>query len=119
MKLFYILSDCGTPSETGYTFTGTTATTYQGTSSASCATGYEGTASPTSVTCEDTGSWTTVLGCSIKGICAFVFLSKSYHMFLFSFFKFSFWRTFSYNIADIVNIIKWIVCLTYLCRALL
>ena len=90
MKRTYILSDCGTPSETGYTFTGTTATTYQGTSSASCATGYEGTASPTFVTCEDTGSWTSVSGCTIKGICAFVFLSKSCYVFLFHFFKFPF-----------------------------
>ena len=65
--LVCLISDCGTPSETGYTYTGTTATTYQGTSSVTCAIGYDGTASPTTVTCEDTGSWTTVSGCTIKG----------------------------------------------------
>ena len=43
----FLMSDCGTPSETGYTYTGTTATTYQGTSSVSCATGYSGIANPT------------------------------------------------------------------------
>ena len=59
--------DCGTPTVTGYDFTGTTATTYQGTSSVSCTAGYDGTASPTTVTCEASGSWTTVSGCTIKG----------------------------------------------------
>ena len=59
--------DCGSPAETGYAFTGTTATTYQGTSSVTCATGYSGTASPTTITCEDTGSWSSVSGCTIKG----------------------------------------------------
>ena len=66
--MYFFMSDCGTPSATGYVFTGTTATVYQGTSSVSCATGYDGTASPTTVTCEDTGSWTTVSGCGIKGM---------------------------------------------------
>ena len=65
--LLCLIADCGTPSETGYTFTGTTTTTYQGTSSVSCATGYDGTANPSTVSCEDTGSWTLVSGCTIKG----------------------------------------------------
>ena len=65
--LNHFLLDCGTPTVTGYTFTGMTATTYQGTSSVTCATGYSGTASPTTVTCEDSGSWTSVSGCTIKG----------------------------------------------------
>ena len=61
------VKDCSTPSETGYDFTGTTATTYLGTSNAACATGYDGTASPAQIQCEDSGSWTTVTGCTIKG----------------------------------------------------
>ena len=61
------MSDCGIPSQTGYAFTGTTATTYGGTSSVVCAAGYEGTASPVTISCEDTGSWTTASGCTIKG----------------------------------------------------
>ena len=65
---FYLYKDCGSPGETGYAFTGTTATTYGGTSSVSCASGYEGTASPATVSCDSTGSWSTVTGCTIKGI---------------------------------------------------
>ena len=61
------IKDCSTPSETGYDFTGTTATTYLGTSNAACATGYEGTPSPTQIQCEAGGSWTAVTGCTIKG----------------------------------------------------
>ena len=61
------IKDCSIPSETGYDFTGTTATTYLGTSNAACATGYEGTASPAQIQCEAGGSWTTVTGCNIKG----------------------------------------------------
>ena len=66
--MFYSsIKDCNTPSETGYDFTGTSATTYLGTSNAACATGYDGTASPTQVQCEASGDWTTVTGCTIKG----------------------------------------------------
>ena len=65
------IKDCSTPSETGYDLTGTTATTYLGTSNVACATGYEGTASPAQIQCEASGSWTTVTGCLIKG--------KKYH----------------------------------------
>ena len=61
------IKDCSIPSETGYDFTGTTATTYLGTSNAACATGYEGTPSPTQIQCEAGGSWTAVTGCTIKG----------------------------------------------------
>ena len=57
---------CGTPTKTGYDFTGTTGSTYGETSFVSCAAGYEGTVSPSSVTCEATGMWTDVTGCSIK-----------------------------------------------------
>ena len=63
----YSFKDCNTPSETGFDFTGTTATTYLGTSNAACATGYDGTASPAQVQCEASGSWTAVTGCTIKG----------------------------------------------------
>ena len=56
----------------GYDFTGTTATTYLGTSSVSCATGYDGTASPTTIICEASGSWTAVSGCIIMGNTDFV-----------------------------------------------
>ena len=70
--LLYFILDCGTPAEMGYDFTGITATTYQGTSSVSCAAGYDGTPSPTTITCEASGSWTTVFGCTIKGITAFI-----------------------------------------------
>ena len=62
----------------GYEFTGTTATTYQGTSSVSCTTGYDGTASPTTITCEASGSWTTVSGCTIKGNTDFVQILLKY-----------------------------------------
>ena len=61
------IKDCSIPSETGYDFTGTTATTYLGTSNAACATGYEGIASPAQIQCEAGGSWTAVTGCTIKG----------------------------------------------------
>ena len=69
LKLYFVTKtlDCGSPVETGYLFTSTTATTYGGTSSVSCADGYNGTASPNSVTCEASGSWTSVSGCKIKG----------------------------------------------------
>ena len=61
------IKDCSTPSETGYEFTGATATTYLGTSNVTCATGYDGTASPPQIQCEASGSWTAVTGCTIKG----------------------------------------------------
>ena len=64
----FSIKDCSTPSETGYDFTGTTATTYLGTSNAACATGYDGTASPAQVECGASGNWTAVTGCTIKGI---------------------------------------------------
>ena len=70
--LSIILLDCGTPSTAGYVFSGTTATTYQGTSSVSCATGYDGTASPASITCEASGSWTSLSGCTVKGNMDFI-----------------------------------------------
>ena len=63
------IKDCSTPTETGYDFTGTTATTYLGTSNVACATGYDGTASPAQIQCEANGSWTTVTGCTITGKC--------------------------------------------------
>jgi len=57
------LINCGTPSQTGYTFT-VSATTYGSTSSAqSCVTGYTGSAS--SITCQISGGWTTSSGCTI------------------------------------------------------
>lgn len=59
--------DCGTPSKTGYAYSGTTGNTYGETSSVSCAVGYEGTVSPSTVTCDAAGTWTDVTGCSIKG----------------------------------------------------
>ena len=52
----------------GYSFSTPTANTFGGTASVACATGYNGTATPASVECEDTGTWTTVSGCSIIGI---------------------------------------------------
>ena len=52
---------------TGYTFTGTISTTYLGTSNVTCAIGYSGVPTPTKVACEDTGTWTAVNGCTIKG----------------------------------------------------
>ena len=68
LLMFYSsFQDCSTPSETGYDFTGTSSTTYLGTSNAACATGYDGTASPAQVQCEASGNWTTVTGCTIKG----------------------------------------------------
>ena len=67
------IKDCSTPSETGYVFTGTTATTYLGTSNVACATGYDGTASPAQIQCEASGSWTVVTGCTIKGKIHFLF----------------------------------------------
>ena len=69
---FCLTLDCGTPTVTGYAFTGTTATSYQDTSSVTCATGYSGTASPATITCEDSGSWTSVSGCTIKGSADFI-----------------------------------------------
>ena len=59
--------DCGTPAKTGYTYTGTSGFTYGETSSVACADGYEGTISISTVTCEATGAWTAVTGCTIKG----------------------------------------------------
>ena len=64
---FFSIIDCNTPSETGYEFTGTSATTYLGTSNTACATGYKGIASPAQVHCEANGTWTIVTGCNIKG----------------------------------------------------
>ena len=75
-RIKYILStsetplfftDCGTPAETGYTYTSTSGTTYGETSSVACTDGYEGTISTSTVTCEATGAWTDVTGCTIKG----------------------------------------------------
>ena len=67
MYLHFYFKDCGTPSKTGYTYSDTSGTTYEETSTVSCAIGYEGMISTTSVTCQATGSWTDVTGCSIKG----------------------------------------------------
>ena len=71
MANFYMchtsIIDCNSPSEAGYEFTGTTDTTYLGTSNVACATGYDGTASPAQIQCEASGDWTTVSGCTIKG----------------------------------------------------
>ena len=89
----FLMSDCGTPSETGYTYAGTTATTYQGTSSVSCAAGYSGIANPTTVICEDTGSWTNVSGCTIQGTDGFC-LSGYMLVFFFFFFFFFFFGLF-------------------------
>ena len=73
----YVL-DCKTPNVTGYTFTGTTSTTYLGTSNVTCATGYSGVPTPTKVACEDTGTWTAVNGCTIKGNnCVFLLFKKT------------------------------------------
>ena len=66
-EVLLYFKDCSTPSETGYDFTGTTVTTYLGTSNAACATGYDGTASPAQIQCEASGDWTIVTGCTIKG----------------------------------------------------
>ena len=44
------ISDCGTPTETGYAFTGTE-TTYGETFHVTCATGYTGTVDRTNVQC--------------------------------------------------------------------
>ena len=52
--------------KTGYSYSGTTGTTFSETSTVSCGEGYEGTASPSTVTCEATGTWTDVTGCNIK-----------------------------------------------------
>ena len=78
---------------TGYAFTGTTATTYQGTSSVSCATGYDGTASPTSITCEASGIWTSVSGCTIKGINNLLYLTAYKNHLLFVNVRFMFTST--------------------------
>ena len=59
--------DCSSPAVTGYAFTGYMTTTYASTASVTCAAGYDGSATPSAVTCLDTGSWTTVSGCTIKG----------------------------------------------------
>ena len=63
----YFFKDCGTPTKTGYAYSGTTGTTYGETSSVSCEVGYEGTVSSSTVTCQASGTWMDVTGCSIKG----------------------------------------------------
>ena len=60
------ISDCGTPTETGYAFTGTE-TTYGETFNVTCATGYTGTVDRTNVPCLESGNWSTVSGCTIIG----------------------------------------------------
>ena len=62
-----LLLDCNTPSLAGYRYTGYGVTTYNEQSNVTCAPGYDGTASPSTVTCMDSGDWTTVTGCTIKG----------------------------------------------------
>ncbi len=58
------LADCGTPSQTGYTFT-TVATTYgEESRSESCATGYSGSASR--ITCQANASWSSSSGCYLS-----------------------------------------------------
>ena len=59
--------DCGTPTKSGYAYSSATGTTYGETSAVACAVGYEGTISSSTVTCEATGAWTDVRGCTIKG----------------------------------------------------
>ena len=59
--------DCGIPSTTGYVYTSTDVTTYGATTPVECAEGFGDAASPSSVSCEATGNWGTVSGCTVKG----------------------------------------------------
>lgn len=67
IRVSFCIIDCGTPAKTGYAYTSTTGTTFGETSSVACADGYEGTISASTVTCESSGTWTDVTGCTIKG----------------------------------------------------
>lgn len=67
------ISGCNSPSKVGYIFGTPTATTYGGTVRViSCATGYTGSPAVTELTCQDTGKWSDVTGCTISGKLAMI-----------------------------------------------
>ena len=63
------ITDCGSPSQEGYTLTANLDTTYtmEANVDTSCATGYTGTPDQSVVTCQASGTWTTATGCTVVG----------------------------------------------------
>ena len=64
-----LFKDCGTPSQTGYTFdTPQPDTKYCATVNVGCANGYETVPDKTTLKCQADGTWEKATGCFKKGM---------------------------------------------------